>query len=64
MTGRPPATTSRPRGRAVVAMILLAAVMPLAAHLAPDLAVLCWSAGAVLAAVALTCALRARRAER
>jgi hypothetical protein len=45
-------------------MILLAAVMPLAAHLAPDLAALCWSAGAVLAAGALTCALRARRAGR
>jgi hypothetical protein len=64
MTARPPTTASRPPRRAVVAMILLAAVMPLAAHLAPDLAALCWSAGAVLAAGALTCALRARRAGR
>ncbi|KDP90902.1 hypothetical protein W824_09515 [Clavibacter cf. michiganensis LMG 26808] len=45
----------------MVAMIVLAAAMPLAAHLVPDLAAVCWSAGLLLAVVALVVALRIRR---
>jgi hypothetical protein len=61
MTRRPPATTSAAPRRSVVAMILLAAAMPLAAHLAPGFATACWAAGTTLAIGALGAALRGRR---
>lgn len=61
MTGRPPAPPIPRARRAVVAMVLVAAPMPLAAHLVPDLAVACWSAGAVLTVGALVVGFRDRR---
>jgi len=64
MTGRPPAPPIPRARRAVVAMTLVAAPMPLLAHLVPDLAAACWAAGAVLAVGALVDALRSRRRPR
>ncbi|OUE22688.1 hypothetical protein BFL36_09395 [Clavibacter michiganensis] len=64
MAGRPPARSLPRARRAVVAMMLVAAPMPLVAHLAPDLAAACWSAGAVLTVGALVVALRSRRRPR
>ena len=64
MTGRPPAPPIPRARRAVVAMILVAAPMPVVAHLLPDLAAACWSAGAVLTVGALVVALRDRRRAR
>ncbi|WP_043673453.1 hypothetical protein [Clavibacter michiganensis] len=61
MTRRLPTTTSAAPRRSVVVMVLLAAATPLAAHLAPDLAAACWSAGAVLTVGALVAAVRGRR---
>ncbi|MBF4625499.1 hypothetical protein [Clavibacter sp. VKM Ac-2872] len=61
MPRRPPATPSAPPRRSVVAMIVLAAAMPLAAHLVPDLAAVCWSAGLLLVVVALVVAVRSHR---
>jgi len=61
MPRRPPATPSAPPRSSVVAMIVLAAAMPLAAHLVPDLAAVFWSAGLLLVVVALVVAVRSHR---
>jgi VIT1/CCC1 family predicted Fe2+/Mn2+ transporter len=64
MTGRSPSGAPSRRTRTVVALILVAAAVPLVAQLVPDHAWLAWSAGAALAVTALVTATRGRRAGR
>ncbi|MFT2754101.1 hypothetical protein [Clavibacter sp. Sh2088] len=64
MTGRPPTEAPSRRTRTAVALILVAAAMPLVAQLVPDHAWVAWSAGAALAVAALVTAARRRRAGR